>query len=346
MLPFSSPYDENAQAQQNPIQIIDWGHANKTHDATPHGIAAAIGNFDGLHIGHTKVITDAVSCAQSENITPAVITFNPHPRRFFNPDAEGFAILDEDDKIHFLARLGVKCVIRLTFDDAMRQTSAQDFVSQILANLKVKHLFAGRDFTFGKDRAGSMEMIAQIGANQGLVAYPTQLQNNPSQNNPPQNNKAEAVSSTRIRGLISQGDMAGAAQLLGRPHIISGQIIIGDQRGRTIGFPTANMRIAPLQKPAFGVYAVAIRLADQGGKILAGVANIGVRPTAPDRGVLLEANIFDYDGDLYGQRVNVFLLDFIRPERSFDDFDALKEQIAKDANTARQFHRDCSEILL
>ncbi len=331
---FFSPYDQNCLDQTRSLHVIDWAHGDGPLNVAVmghiDGFVAAIGNFDGVHLGHAKVISQAVAKAEAEGMAPAVITFSPHPRRFFTPDADGFALADEDDKLSFLARLGVKVVIRLVFNDALRTTSAEDFVSGILADLKIKHLFAGSDFAFGKGRGGGMDMIAQRGAAQGLVAHAIDLKVN-----------ADAViSSSLIRNAITEGDLATAAKLLGRPYIISGSVIKGDQRGRTIGFPTANMHLGGLQQPAFGVYTVAVRLADQGGKIYGGVANLGVRPTANNRGVLLEANLFDYDGDLYGQRINVFFLDFIRPERAFDSFDALKEQIANDAAAARQFHRD------
>ena len=334
---FFSPYDQICLERRDALHVIDWscgdGPLNLAFMGHNDGFVAAIGNFDGVHKGHEEVISAAVNYAEKTGMTPAVITFNPHPRRFFNPDEDGFTLTGDDDQLIFLARLGVKVVMRLAFNDDMRKTSAEDFVTSTLAALNIKNLFAGSDFAFGKGRSGSMEMIAAIGEPQGLVAHAIDLQLADDQDD-------HIISSSRIRSLITEGNVKEAARLLGRPYIISGEIIKGDQRGRTIGFPTANMRLGDMQQPAFGVYTIAARLADDRGKIYGGVANIGIRPTAIDRGVLLEANLFDYDGDLYGQRLNVFLLDFIRPERAFDSFDALKEQIARDAQTARQFHRD------
>ena len=347
---FFTPYDQACLDRRHALHVIDWavgdgpinivamgsgadknGHLGD--GATRDGLVAAIGNFDGVHLGHAKVISAAVDHAEQLRMTPAVVTFAPHPRRYFNPDIEGFALADEDDKLTFLARLGVRVVIRLQFNDALRSTSAEDFVTSVLADLNIKHLFAGSDFAFGKSRGGGMAMISESGAAQGLTAHAIDLK-------PCQDGDDDVISSSLIRQAVQAGDVKAAAQLLGRPFIISGDVIAGDQRGRTIGFPTANLRLGQMQHPAFGVYTIAARLADQGGKIYGGVANLGIRPTAPDRGVLLEANLFDYDGDLYDQRLNVFLLDFIRPERSFESFDALKEQIAIDATTARQFHRN------
>jgi len=334
---FYSPYDQYSLEKHAAVHVIDWakcdGSLNLSFLGQSDGFVAAIGNFDGVHKGHEKVISSAVNLANKTGMTPAVVTFNPHPRRFFNPEAEGFFLADQEDQLVFLARLGVKAVIRLSFNEALRTTSAEEFVTEVLADLNIQHLFAGSDFAFGKGRGGSMEMIAALGAEQGLIAHAIDLEHASKQDD-------HVISSSRIRAAIKDGHVKEAGRLLGRPYIISGEVIEGDQRGRTIGFPTANMRLGLMQQPAFGVYTIAARLADQDGKIYGGVANIGKRPTANDRGVLLEANLFDYDGDLYGQRLNVFLLDHIRPERAFESFDELKAQIAQDAETARQFHRD------
>lgn len=331
---FSSPYhavfpdrDADLAAQ---VTVIDWAVGDAPL-ALNGGVAAAIGNFDGVHRGHQALISAAVNRANGDGLVPAVMTFSPHPRRFFNPGGEGFALADDGDKIAFLAQLGVKTVIRLKFDDAMRSTSAEDFVERILPQLGVKALYAGADFAFGTGRGGGMDMIAERGAAAGITAHAVELVAGDD----------EVISSSRIRRLISEGRVAEAAPLLGRPYIISGEVIKGDQRGRTIGFPTANMRLHDMMPPKFGVYTIAARLADApDAPIYGGVANLGVRPTANDRGVLLEANLFEYDGDLYGQRLNILLLDFIRPEMTFESFDKLKDQIARDAGTARVYHRD------
>lgn len=308
------------------IEVIEWSIGDAALDF-PNGLAAAIGNFDGVHLGHQHLINAAVA----DGKTPAVITFSPHPKRFFNPDAEGFSLSDDHDKSAFIAALGVKVILRLTFNDAMRKTSAEDFITKVLPALGVQSLYAGQDFGFGNNRSGGMDLIATLGKNFGITTHAISLIEN----------NDDVISSTRIRGLIASGNMMAAASLLGRPYTVSGTIIKGDQRGRTIGFPTANIKWADMTKPAFGVYSVAVCLMDQpDAPVFGGVANIGIRPTAVDRGVLLETHIFDYDGDLYGERVNIFLLDHIRPERAFENFDALKNQIALDAETARQFLRN------
>ena len=313
------------------VKVIDWSIGDAPLDF-PQGLAAAIGNFDGVHLGHQHLIKSAVA----DGKTPAVITFSPHPRRFFNPDSEGFALTDDQDKSAFIAGLGIKVILRLTFDDAMRQTSAEDFVTSVLPALGVRALYAGEDFGFGNNRSGGMDLIKTLGQDFGITTHAVGLIEDNSM----------VISSTRIRDLIKTGDMTMAASLLGRPYTISGDVIKGDQRGRTIGFPTANITLPEMTKPAFGVYTVAACLVDQpDAPIMGGVANIGVRPTAIDRGVLLEVHVFDYDGDLYGQRVNIFLLDHIRAERAFENFDQLKNQIALDADTAWQFHQNNTGLI-
>jgi riboflavin kinase/FMN adenylyltransferase len=337
---FNSSYDQTCLDRRSSLRVVDWAHGDGPLNIAGQdgGFAAAIGNFEGVHLGHGKVISATVECARAEGLTPAVVTFDPHPRRFFKPDAEGFALADEEDKLCFLARLGVEVVIRLAFNDALRMTPAEEFVTEILPDLKIRHLFAGTDFAFGKGRSGSTEMIAEMGAKHDLCAHAIDLE-------AMADDKDGIISSSRIRAAITDGDMAEAARLLGRPYIISGAVIKGGQQGRAMGFPTANMELGEMMQPAFGVYSIAVRLADQGGEIYSGVANLGLRPMAENRGVLLEPNLFDYDGDLYGQRLNVFLLDFIRPEQVFESFDALKEQIALDVAVARQFHQGDAGIL-
>jgi len=319
-----------ADDKVNPIPLMDWAVGDAPLSTEGRKVAA-IGNFDGVHRGHQALISQTCTLAGElgAGIDPVVITFTPHPRLFFRPDQPGFFLADEQDKTAFLAATGVKEIIRLRFDDAMRRTSAEDFITSVLPSLGISDLLAGSDFAFGNDRSGDMDMIRQLGSPAGLSAHSVDLLASGD----------AAVSSTRIRSAVAAGDMQAAEAMLGRPYIISGTIEKGDQRGRTIGFPTANIRLGMMQQPAFGVYTVAIRLADaQGAPVIPGIANIGRRPTVEDRGVLLEAHLFDYDGDLYGQRINVMLLDFIRPEQAFDGLDALKEQIARDVDSARAFH--------
>ena len=296
-------------------------------------LAAAIGNFDGVHLGHQELIRQTIG---HDGLDAAVITFSPHPRRFFNPDAAGFSLSDQKDKLAFLAQCGVAHVIDVTFDAALRETGAADFISSVLPSLGVKQLHAGSDFAFGNDRIGNMGLVSSLGHSVGITSCPFKLEHK----------SGDIISSSRIRNRLAEGDVTAANALLGRPFTMSGEVISGDQRGRLIGFPTANLRCPELQSPRHGVYTIAVRQADSPDTpIHAGVANYGRRPTVEDRGVLLEVHLFDYDGDLYGQRLNVMLLDFIRPEQAFDGIEALKEQIDRDADTARSFHKDKTGLI-
>ena len=323
MTPFRSP---PFTALEN-IRLFDWGIGD---GPLGHGedMVAAIGNFDGVHRGHRELIQQV---AGMDGITPAVVTFSPHPKRYFNPDADGFLLADARDKLALLADAGAEAVIQLRFDDALRATSAGDFIHRVLPALGLSGICAGEDFAFGNDRRGNLELVAGEAERSGVAAISA----------PILEDGGGPVSSSRIRAALETGRLDEAARLLGRPFTISGNVIKGDQRGRDIGFPTANIGMGEMLQPAFGVYAVAVRLADrEGAPVHAGIANLGRRPTVNDRGVLLEANVFDYDGDLYGQRLNVMLLDYIRPEQTFDGLDALKRQIGRDADAARAFHAE------
>ncbi len=312
--------DPNCPIMKNTVPIINWALGD---EVPPIGadIAVAIGNFDGVHRGH-QVLISAVAASPYQS---AVMTFAPHPRRFFNPEAQGFALADEVNNAALLAAAGAELIIRLEFNEAMRQTSAEDFIKNILPMFGVKEIYAGEDFSFGKGRGGDMAMIKRCGLDIGIKAHGVPLMKMDD----------DVMSSSVIRSFIRDGNMPAAIKALGRPYIIGGEVIRGDARGRLIGFPTANMGFGDMTLPRFGVYAV---LAGHGEKTYAGIANVGVRPTVNQRGPLLETHLFDYDGDLYGQRLDVFFLDFLRPEKKFKDIDELKAQIKRDAETARAYH--------
>ena len=315
------------------IRVINWRIGDAALDQSVR-LVAAIGNLDGVHLGHQSLIGCAASVAGerangADSLKPAVITFTPHPKRFFKPDMEGFLLADPGDKLCFLADAGAEVIIQLQFDEAMRNTSAHDFIHAVLPALGIDVLCAGEDFAFGNDRIGNLDMVTRQEAASGIRAVSV----------PILDEGGLAVSSSRIRAALKEGNVSDASTMLGRPFTVSGTVIEGDRRGRTIGFPTANITMGEMQQPDFGVYSVAVRLADQPeAPLKAGVANIGRRPSVNDRGVLLESNLFDYDGDLYGQRLNVMLLDYIRPEKAFDGLDALKQQIELDAAAAWAYH--------
>jgi len=292
-------------------------------------LVAAIGNFDGVHRGHAQVIAAAIDSARARGLASAVVTFDPHPREFFRQDDAPFHLADRQEKDRLIAALGVDRIIHVRFDDNLRCTDAENFVTSILPTLGVKALFAGSDFAFGRGRGGDIDTINAIGAGIGISATAVTLLSDPN---------SAVISSSRVRAALQDGEPERAAEMLGHDWAVTGTVQMGDQRGRTIGFPTANIPLTNLLHPASGVYAVQIFEADAGQpyRLLGnGVANIGVRPTVEDRGVLCEAHLFDQQPDLYGRRLAIGLKSFIRPERKFTGIDELTAQIAKDARAAR-----------
>ncbi len=323
--------------QKNMVDVIDWAVGDAPlvqSNSSQLSLAAAIGNFDGVHLGHQRVVRAATAVAQRDNLTPAVITFDPHPREFFRQDEAPFYLSDRREKDRLLAgllRQGVSAkIIHVRFDDALRKTNACHFISDVLANLGVRQLFAGTDFAFGKGRGGDFETLNNVGKDIGMeaTAVPLLVDANTA-----------VISSSRIRAALQAGDPNAAAAMLGRDWAVAGTVIRGDARGRGIGFPTANIALGPLQRPAFGVYAVEVDIEDDSGMVRQignGVANIGIRPTVQNRGVLCETHVFDWDSDLYEKRLLVRLKAFLRQEQKFSGIEELMCQIALDAETARQ----------
>ena len=293
-------------------------------------ICGAIGNFDGVHKGHQALIAHAGRVAKQAGLPLAVICFDPHPRKYFQRDHAPFLLMDSHTKARMLATQGVDIVIEITFDAALQTMSPEAFVRDVLHTaLNVRHLFAGADFAFGKGRAGSVEFLQESGQALGIMVESVSLV---------ASSKQSIISSTAIRQALQKPDLALAESLLGRKHILSGLVVEGDKRGRQLNFPTANIALGECMAPAFGVYAVTAELETENGdaRQLAGVANIGKRPTVNDRGILAEAHLFDFAEDIYGQRLSLNLHSFIRPEQKFDGLDALTAQIARDVASARQ----------
>jgi riboflavin kinase/FMN adenylyltransferase len=298
--------------------------------AEAKGAVAAIGNFDGVHRGHRAVIGAAMEIARATGRKAAVVTFEPHPRRFFAPALPPFLLASPRAKIAALRDLGVDLCFALRFDAALAAMPADAFVAETLIGaLDLSGVVAGYDFVFGKGRGGNPETLAAAMARAGRTARivaPARAGDAPD---------ASVFSSTSVRAALKAGDPREAARILGRPFAIDGRVRRGDARGRTIGFPTANLALGPYMPPAFGVYAVTVAGAVPG-RELPGVANLGVRPTVGgDPAPRLEVHLFDFAGDLYGRRLTVSLVEFLRPERKFDGLDALKAQIAADAAAAR-----------
>ena len=323
--------------QENMVDVIDWAINDAPlaqHYSSTIGLAAAIGNFDGVHRGHQRVVAAATEAAQRDNLTSAVITFDPHPREFFRRDDAPFHLADRQEKDRLLSDLLVQSapakIIHVRFDDALRKTDARHFISHVLVSLGVRHLFAGIDFAFGKGRGGDFKTINKVGKDVGMeaTALPLLVDDNTA-----------VISSSRVRAALQAGDPKSAAVMLGRDWAVTGKVIKGDARGRSIGFPTANITLGSLQLPAFGVYAVEVDLEEDNGQIRQignGVANIGIRPTVQNRGVLCETHLFDRDVNLYDKRLLVRLKAFLRPEQKFSGIDELIHQIGLDAEKARQ----------
>ncbi len=299
--------------------------------ASGHGAVLAIGNFDGVHLGHQQVIADARALAEAKNAPLGVMLFDPHPQQFFAPDAPPFRLTRLVTRAALLADLGVDFTLALPFDAAMASCEAENFISDILIDkLAVSAVCVGYDFCFGKGRRGNFAMLNDVGKEMGFETHATKAVLQPDSTAP--------YSSSAIRNFLRDGEPEKAAALLGHSFAIEAEVQTGDQRGRTIGFATANMPLDDYVLPKFGVYAVRADVLDGAfaGQVLNGVANLGLRPTVGTEKPRLESHFFDFDGDLYGANLRVSLLHFIRPEQKFDGLDALKSQIAKDSDKARE----------
>jgi len=291
-----------------------------------------MGNFDGLHRGHAVLIGQARELAHTQGRPAGVLTFEPHPRSVFVPTTAPFRLTPFRVKERELARLGTDLLFVQHFDLGFAAMSAEDFVSEVIVGaIGASHIVVGWDCTFGNRRRGNPDLLRAAGQQHGFSV--TVL-------DPVRGDDATVFSATHIRELLKAGKPREAAGLLGRFWEIDGRVAIGDRRGRTIGFPTANLGLDDYLHPAFGVYAV--RVSGDGpddalaGRTVDGVANIGLRPTVGTLAPRLEAHLFDTDVDLYGRHLRVALVDFIRPERKFAGLDELKAQIAADASRARE----------
>jgi len=306
--------------QPTSLQIVrDW----RGLPAALRGAAVALGNFDGVHLGHAHVLRAIHAARPGAKL--AVLTFEPHPRELFRPEDPPFRLTLSAERAAALAALGVQIVYEMPFDRDFSLLSAEAFVDDVLhGGVGAAHLACGPDFAFGHRRGGDIAFLA--GRAEALGIGLTVV--------PPLADAPGPISSTRIRRLLQDGYPERAATELGRAWAVRGLVTHGEQRGRTIGFPTANVPLGRHLEPARGVYAVQVRLPD--GAVAPGVANIGRRPTVNEgTESRLEVHLFDYDGDLYGQEVAVALHAFLRAERKFGSFDELRAQIVTDAEQAR-----------
>jgi riboflavin kinase/FMN adenylyltransferase len=284
----------------------------------------ALGNFDGFHLGHQAVVGRAVARAAHEGRPAIVATFDPHPVRFFKPDAPPFRLTSLDQREALFAAAGADAMLVFGFDSALASTSAEAFVRMLREDICAAAVVTGEDFTFGARRGGNAARLREEGAKIGLDAEalgPVTLGHEP-------------VSSSRIRHALAAGDPATATRLLTRPFAIRGTVQHGDKRGRELGYPTANLTLGDYQRPAYGIYAVRVGLPD--GSEQAGVASLGIRPTFEPPVELLETYVFDWSGDLYGQEIEVALHAFLRPEQRFEGLEALVAQMKADEAEARR----------
>jgi riboflavin kinase/FMN adenylyltransferase len=284
----------------------------------------ALGNFDGFHLGHQAVVGRAVARARAEGRPAIVATFDPHPASFFRPNSAPFRLTTLDQRERLFAEAGADALLIFNFDRALASRSAEEFVTMLVRDFGAVGVVTGEDFTFGKGRAGNVAQLAELGAAMGLACEAVA---------PVTDASGAVISSSRIRAALQAGDCAEAEALLTRPFAIEGEVIHGDKRGRDLGFPTANMELGGYLRPAYGIYAVQARLAD--GRVVNGAANLGIRPCFDPPKELLETYLFDFSGDLYGQTVEVSLIERLRGEAKFDGLDALKAQMADDVTRAR-----------
>ncbi|MCS2610833.1 bifunctional riboflavin kinase/FAD synthetase [Halomonas dongshanensis] len=294
--------------------------------AEHRGGVATIGNFDGVHRGHQAILQQCREHATRLGAPLTVVVFEPQPREFFAGDQAPPRLTRLREKVRLLGQHGAEQVLCLPFNDALRSLTGRAFIDQVLVEgLGVKHLVVGDDFRFGCDRSGDFTLLAEVGHEQGFAVEHTRTFTL----------EDERVSSTRVRTLLASGNFAAAARLLGRAYSLEGRVVRDQQLGRTIGVPTANLPLLPMPLTLRGVFAVVAELED--GARYGGVANVGFRPTVGATRPTLEVHLFDFDGDLYGQRLRVFPCARLRGEKKFADFDALKAQIHHDQAQARRY---------
>ena len=291
------------------------------------GAVIALGNFDGLHRGHQAVIKQVREIAEAHDAPAGIGLFRPHPRRFFQPDAPPFRLMGAGLREGILGDLGVDLLFELPFDEDLREMDDTEFVEIVLhQGLGIRHVVVGDDYGFGKNRCGDVESLKRLCAERGIGVTPVSPVG--------LHERYGKYGSTELRNALAQGDVVHAQHMLSRPWMVDGIVAQGQQRGRTIGFPTANLDFGDLVRPKYGVYAVECRIAGENDWRPA-VANTGTRPTVDGEEARLEVHIFDFDRDIYGQRLTVRFRTFIREEKKFDSFDDLRQQIARDCDSAR-----------
>lgn len=291
-----------------------------------HGSAVAIGNFDGVHLGHQALVRAVLGRAAAADLERVVLTFDPYPREVLDPDRAPARLMRVSEKAPALAALGIDRLVIVRFGELLRRQAPEEFVERVLvAGLGARAVVVGDGFRFGRDRAGTVATLREAGARHGFEVITV----------PPVTFGGERVSSTRVRAALESGDLALATSLLGRPYALCGRVIAGQRLGRTLGFPTANIRLHRGKIPLQGIFAIRVRGIDAGDPY-PGVASLGTRPTVNGVEPLLEAHVFDFAGDLYGRRLTVEFVAKLRSEERFASLEALTEQMHRDAARARE----------
>ena len=301
---------------------------NITSNLNIPSVNLAIGNFDGIHIGHQKIIQKLVNESKKMNVQSAILGFDPHPQQFFTKNYDGFNVINETTKIELLDQLNVDYYITMEFNSALASLSAHEFIENILSKkLNINNLTVGYDFKFGKNRQGDVDLLEQLSSKYNYNISIIEPVLDPL--------TSEIYSSSLVRKNIKDGNFERASSLLGRNWIMQGTVIRGNQKASKINFPTANIIPSNLIKPKKGVYVVKVQYIN---KYINGIANFGVRPTIDGKKLLLEVNLFDFNQDIYGKELTVEFLTFIRDEKKFNNFTLLTEQIQKDIQLAKIYH--------
>ena len=303
-----------------------WLDHRETVPAPLRGAIIALGNFDGFHLGHQAVAKEAIDWARREGRPAIIATFDPHPVRFFKPDVPPFRLTTLEQRQELYLDAGATAMLVFHFDGALAGTSAEDFITEILLDRLGAHgVVSGEDFTFGQGAKGNVALLQGFGAEHGLASRTVGAVID----------HGRAISSSRVREALREGDPEEAARLLTRPFAVRGVVQHGDKRGREIGYPTANLALEKYLRPHYGIYAVTGRILGTGQE-LKGAANVGMRPQFEPPKELLEPYFFDFSGDLYGQEIEVAFHHFLRGEAKFDTLDALTDQMAADCDEARR----------
>lgn len=304
------------------MQVIRGLHNIRDHHA---GCVATIGNFDGVHLGHQKVLSNLIATARQLNYPSVVITFEPLPHEYFLKEKSPSRLLRFREKLNLFKQYGVDRVLCLRFNDSLANVEAQDFVRGVLIKkCGIRHLIVGDDFRFGKKRAGDFQLLQKMGRENGFVVTPTETVLL----------EGERIGSSRVREALASGNLKLAAQLLGRPYRMSGHVVYGNQLGRQIGFPTVNVPVPHRVLPLHGVFAVRVHGLAEGS--LPGAANIGNRPAVSGKRNWLEVHLFDFNQDVYGRFIEVEFVEKLREELYFASLEELTAQIAKDVAKARE----------